>query len=336
MASQQNTSSTTSSNTPIDAQERVQAWLYRMYSAEFHSSTAVCRRRLLPLSQADFQLRHIGREVLPSAPEPVAASAPVESELSSESPGGVLPALTTMLRNAMNFLLQRRAGASESASADTDSSDATTFSWGCRSPKQPRSLPALMSAQLEAGELGVTESDVSSHVKVLAWAPAPSDEASSDLDSEARFIVARVDNITHDHRERMRDLGLQFSSNSSEPASSPVIPDPTPTPAPLSAQTITALLAQVDHDFTRANYMAYDTSRMSNSRGEYRAELARIEALDRERRAVVEQEYRRLRGLWHEQVGMSNSRGEYLAEMAEIEAMDCVRRDATTSLSSTT
>jgi hypothetical protein len=75
---------------------------------------------------------------------------------------------------------------------------------------------------------------------------------------------------------------------------------------------------------------------MSNSRGEYRAELARIEALDRERRAVVEQEYRRLRGLWHEQVGMSNSRGEYLAEMAEIEAMDCVRRDATTSLSSTT
>jgi hypothetical protein len=275
----------------------------------------------------------------------VAPSAPVESEseLSSESATGVLPALKTLLRSAVNFLLQRRASASESVSADTDSSDATTFSWGCRSPKQPGSLPALMSALPEASEPGLTgetssgyeadvssltESDTSSLVKVSSWAPAPSSEASSDLDSEARFIVARVNNITLDHGERMHDLGLHFSSNSSEPASSPVTPDPEPMPAPLSAQTITELLAQVDGDSTRANHMAYDTSRKSNSRGEYRAELARIEALDRERRAVVDAEYGRSRGVWYQQAGMSNSRGEYLAEMAEIEAMDRVRRDA--------
>jgi hypothetical protein len=273
----------------------------------------------------------------------VAPSAPVESEseLSSESATGVLPALKTLLRSAVNFLLQRRASASESVSADTDSSDATTFSWGCRSPKQPGSLPALMSALPEASEPGLTgetssgyeadvssltESDTSSLVKVSSWAPAPSSEASSDPDSEARFIVARVNNITLDHGERMHDLGLHFSSNSSEPASP--IPEPEPTPAPLSAQTITELLAQVDGDFTRANHMAHDTSRMSNSRGEYRAELARIEALDRERRAVVDAEYGRLRGVWYQQAWMSNSRGEYLAEMAEIEAMDRVRRDA--------
>jgi hypothetical protein len=342
MASQQKTSTITSStavDTPIDAPERIEGWLYRMHSAEH----AV--RRTVPLSHTDFHQRYFERGVLPSAPEAVDASGPVESELSSEGAGD-LPALAAMLRSAMNFLLPRarfahRAG--ESASTDTSFSDATTFSWGCRSPKQPSSLPALMPALPEAGEIGETfetssgyEADVScsSESDRPAWASAPSasgDEA-SDLDSEAQFIVTRVDILTRDHGERMSELGLHLeSSGGVEPASSPITPEPMP--APLDAQVVTEILVQVEIDFAHANQMVYDQARMSYSRGEYLAEIARIEALNRERLAVVDREYRRLRGIWSQQV--THSRGEWRAQMAEIEAMDRVHPEARAPFSST-
>jgi hypothetical protein len=343
MASQQKTSTTTSSTafeTPIDAQERIEAWLYRTYVAE------LAVRRTLPLSQADFHQRYFQREVLPSAPEAVDVSGPVESELSSEG-AGALPALAAMLRSAMNFLLPRSARyvhrAGESASNDTSSSDATTFSWGCRSLKQPRSLPVLSPAQPEAGEIAEDreiasgyEADIScsSESDRPAWASAPSasgDEA-SDLDSEAQFIVTRVDNLTRDHGERMSELGLYLeSSGGVEPASSPITPEPMP--APLDAQVVTEILAQVGRDFALANQMVYDYARMSYSRGEYRAEIARIEALNRERLAVVDREYRRLRGIWSQQV--THSRGEWRAQMAEIEAMNRVHTEARAPFSST-
>jgi hypothetical protein len=332
MASKQNTSSITSSNAPdtlIDAQERVQAWLYAVYSTE----------RVLPLSQADFHQRYFEWEVLPSPPASIVASGAVESSLSSEG-GFRLPAFAAMLRSAMNLLLPRRARAasSGSASTDTDSSDATTFSWACRSPKQPRSLPAPS----EAGEIGETgetssgyEADVSSSSEsdTPAWASAPSasNDETSDLDSEAQFIVDRVDNINRDHRERMRDLRARFESSSSEPASSPATPEPMP--APLDVQAVTEILAQVDCDFASASQTLYDQAHQgTNSRGEYRAEIARIEALNRERTALVAREYARLRGIWCEQARMFNSRGEYVAEMAEIAALDRVHRNATTTL----
>lgn len=201
------------------------------------------------------------------------------------------------------------------------------------------------SSGYQADESNWSESDILSSFTESDMAPAqytpdasPSgsdgevqytpDASSSDLDSEAQDIVNSVDGITRHHIEQMNET--RANANSSKSASSPS--DPTPMPGPLPAamdvETANEILAQLEREFEYELQDLYDDSRMTDSRGEYKAKMAHIKAVKAESRAQLNSEFKRLCRVMYDQARMSHSLGEYKAEMARIKAFERAHRGA--------
>lgn len=133
-------------------------------------------------------------------PKPATPQRTPESSLSSESGGVGLPLWTAevpdgWMRRTMNLLLPGQPASSSSGSTDTSTTEDSTFSWGVRSPRAPRSRPVVSPAHSEtssgyqADESNWSESDILSSFTDSDLAPAQftPDASSSDLESEVQY-----------------------------------------------------------------------------------------------------------------------------------------------------
>lgn len=137
-----------------------------------------------------------------------------------------------------------------------------------------------------------------------------------------------VDGITRHHFEQMDEI--RANANSSESASSPSDPAPRPGPLPAAMDVDTAneILAKLEREFEYELQVLYDDSRMTDSRGQYKAKMAHIKAVKTERLAQLDSKFKRLCRVMYDQARMSNSPGEYKAEMARIKAFERAHRGA--------
>jgi hypothetical protein len=251
------------------------------------------------------------------------------------------------LKKALDLYVPKVARpACESESTDTSTSRESDYSWGLRSPRQPKSLPEVLSAQPERNETGsgyeadVSDNARSSRVSSVAssdalsarYMPLPSssmsseaqhtpdagssdssDADSSDSDWEARDISCRFDAITREHHEQMEDLLARAEDSSVEATLQTPL-----SPVVLNAPTVHEQLAELERDIHAAREELH--TRALHSYGEYRAELMRCQAVERERLAQVGRDMALERQALDTRA--SHSWGEYKAEVAGLKALD--------------
>jgi hypothetical protein len=343
--------------TSANAQERLKTWIFGNYFEEYHTSTEV--RRIVVLTRAEFDQLHVEPARERWALEPPLVPAP-EPEATPDS------------QRAWSSLTVSATRSSSIAVDSLASSGEPLFSYGMRSLRRLRSLPELPSEQPEPDDAGSGhESDVSDNVdssetssttgsdfSSILYTPdassSDSDHASSsdsnhesfaDSDSEVQSISSTVNATTRDEQqEPSTALREREESNDSTNESPATLPLPANNGIALVDQRPTELDQAVD----QARHILRTT--VAKSRGEHRASVAGLEALEREyeqpsssafcpycshcqlarqRLAELERAIDRARHILRTTV--ANSRGEYRASVASLEALEREREQLRSS-----
>lgn len=304
---------------PIDAQGRIESWLSGNY---VHDSPPV--HGPLVLYQPWLHQPYLEPEI-----EPETTSISSESSVLSVYGGVFLDATYQTvphheprgwLQSAWRSLVASTGIFSSTAdTSSTISSDMESgFSWGVRSPRQPRSLPEMLPEQPEIDEAGsgyeadvsdnadssrmssTAVSDSSSTQYTTGASPSSSSRAqytpevsssdssspgcgSSDSDGKAQNNLIGFGLISHEDHELMNAILERAKTSSSSKPSWETLLSTVAGDIP----SVHERLAELDREVDLARQRLH--TRATHSYGEYKAEVAKLQALERERHEVQQQ-----------------------------------------------